>query len=118
MYNHELTLIGYTTTTDELGQQVKTPVERTVLCKLRHVGGSDFYNAAVSNLKPERKFIIHAFEYEDESEVRFEGQRFRVLRTFGGGSQFRTYIDSVDRSDNALKGEEVELTCERMVGRE
>ncbi len=36
----------------------------------------------MSGLKPEIKFIIHEFEYEGEKEVKFEGERYEVLRTY------------------------------------
>ena len=108
MYNHELTLISYTITKDEIGNPIKTPIRETVLCKVRSIGSTEYYNAQVSNLKPELKFIVHAFEYQNQREVEFEGNKYQVIRTYKG--------DTVDRSDNALKDEEIELTCERVLG--
>ncbi len=108
MYNHELTLISYTTTKDEIGNPIKTPIREMVLCKVRSIGSTEYYNAQVSNLKPELKFILHSFEYKNQREVEFEGNKYQVIRTYKG--------DTVDRSDNALSGEEIELTCERVLG--
>lgn len=108
MYNHELTLISYTNTKDEIGNPIKTPIREMVLCKVRSIGSTEYYNAQVSNLKPELKFIVHAFEYKNQREVEFEGNKYQVIRTYKG--------DTVDRSDNALSGEEIELTCEMVLG--
>jgi len=107
-YDYELNLITYTTTYDELLQPIKTPVRNPVLCKKNSVGSNEFYNAKVAGLKPELKFVIHAFEYGGETEVEFEGIRYNVIRTYTG--------DTVDKSKNALSGEEIELTCEKVVG--
>lgn len=109
MYNHEVTLISHTIVKDEIGNEVKTSVERKILCKIGSVGSTEFYNAQVSDLKPELKIIVHTFEYEGEKELIFEGKNYKVLRTFIG--------DTVDKTDNALKGEEIELTCEKVIGR-
>lgn len=108
MYNHELTLISYKTDYDDIGNPVKTPIRTTVLCKVASIGSTEYYNAQVINLKPEIKFIIHAFEYGGEREVEFQGTKYQVIRTFQG--------DTADRIDNALKGEELELICERVLG--
>lgn len=107
-YDYELKLISYSVTYDELLQPVKTPVIITVLCRKVSVGGNEFYNAQVSGLKPELKFIIHAFEYSGENEVEFEGIKYKVIRTYTG--------NAVDKSQNALDNEEIELTCEKVVG--
>src|SRR5690554_4828446 len=71
VYNHELTLIGYEISTDEIGNEVRVPIKRHILCKIKDVGSAEFYNAQVTNLKPEIKFIIHSFEYQGETEVEF-----------------------------------------------
>lgn len=111
VYNHELTLISYTIEKDELFQDIKVEVREKVLCKINSVGSSEFYNAQVSNLKPEIKFIIHSFEYNKQAVVEYEGLKYMVIRTFVGDTLNRT----VNRSDNALKMEEIELTCERVL---
>lgn len=107
MYNHELTLIGYSLGEDEIGNEIKVPIEKTILCKVKDIGSTEFYNAQVNDLKPAIKFIVHAFEYNGEKEVKFEGTKYQVIRTYAG--------DTVDRSDNALSGEEIELTCEKVI---
>lgn len=108
VYNHELLLIGYVIAEDEIGNEIKNPVERSVLCKVKDIGSTEFYNAQVNNLRPEIKFVIHSFEYLGESEVAFKGIRYKVIRSYQG--------DTVDRGNNALSGEEIELTCEKVLG--
>ena len=107
MYSHELELISYTTTKDEIGNTITVPEYTSVLCKVGDVGSREFYDAANAQLRPEIKFIIHKFEYSGQSKVRYDNSEYKVIRTFTG--------DTVDRSDNALMDEEIELTCERVI---
>lgn len=95
-YDHELTLIGQTYTEDEIGNQIPVETETTILCGLKSVTRSEFYNAAANGLKPELIFVVHGYEYNGEKEITFEGNRYKVIRTY---------------SDNF---EELELTCERV----
>lgn len=95
-YDHELTLIGETYTYDDIGNQLPAETETTVLCGLKSVGRSEFYNAALAGLRPSLVFIIHGYEYNGEKKVEYEGERYNVLRTY------------------STDFEEVELTCERV----
>lgn len=97
-YDHEIVLIkpgGIIE--DDVGNQIPIdPVRTPVYCRLQSVGRNEFYNAAVTGLRPEHIFIIHAYEYDREPVVEFEGEEYRVLRTY---------------SNNF---EEMELTVERV----
>ncbi|MEI7027153.1 phage head closure protein [Paenibacillus sp. y28] len=96
-YDHELTLIGQGAyEEDEIGNQIPTETQTALLCSLRSIGRNEFYNAAVAGLRPELTFIIHSYEYSGEQVLLFEGQRYRVIRTYATGI------------------EELELVCERV----
>ncbi|EJL44024.1 phage head closure protein [Brevibacillus agri] len=97
-YDHELVLIGQKFESDEIGNQIPVETRTSILCCLKSVGRTEFYNAAVAGLRPTAVFVIHAYEYSDEQQVEFNGLRYRVLRTY------------------ATDTEEVELTCERRTG--
>lgn len=111
MYNHELTLVKHEKTIDEIGNEIITTTERSVLCKLKDIGSREFYDAQVAGLKPEIEFIIHSFEYEGEKEVIFKGVKYQVIRTYQNHQQRNTRGDEIN-----LAGEEIELTCEKVVG--
>lgn len=97
-YDHELVLIkpgGIIE--DDVGNQIPIdPVETPVYCRIESVGRNEFYNADVTNLRPEYIFIVHAYEYNKEPVVEFDGERYRVIRTFSNSF------------------EEVELTVEKV----
>lgn len=98
-YDHELILIGTRYEDDGLGGQMPVETETAVLCEELSVGRSEFYSAAQTGLRPDFLFRIHRFEYADQRLVRYEdGVRYRVLRAYATGT------------------EEIELTCERVVG--
>jgi SPP1 family predicted phage head-tail adaptor len=97
-YDHELTLIGQRIEEDEIGNQIPAETETTVLCGLKSVGRSEFYDAAASGLRPELVFVIHSYEYSGERVVKFQGVRYNVIRTY------------------QVDFEEMELVCERVVG--
>ncbi len=108
MYNHEIILIKKAAKEDELGNQIPVEERTKVLCKVSSIGSNEFYNAAVSDLKPEIKFIIHDFEYEGQKEIEFEGQRYKIMRTFFGSNTSR-------RGRTNLEFDEIELTCEKVI---
>jgi len=97
VYDHELTLLGVGYIQDDIGNEIPSDeVPRKVLCKVESVGRNEFYSAASSDLRPEIVFTIHKYEYENERKVKFEGQKYSVIRTYAQGI------------------EEIELTCERV----
>ena len=97
-YDHEITLIGSTVEKDEIGQYIEVPTYTPVLCGIKSIGRNEFYAAAQAGLRPEITFIIHAYEYNGEKEVEFEGPKYKVIRTY-------------------MKDfEEMELVCEKVIG--
>ena len=92
-----LTLIRMETTIDEYGGPVITEVPRDVFAEQMSIGQKEFYQAHAVGLQPEIKFKLTDYlDYENETHVEHNGQRYRVLRTY------RT-------------GQALELTCYREV---
>lgn len=97
-YDHELKLIDYTIEYDEIGQQKKIETRTNILCAVKSIGRNEFYAAAQAGLKPEITFVIHSYEYNGEKEVEFEGEKYKVIRTY-------------------MKDfEGMELVCEKVIG--
>lgn len=97
-YDNELILISETYTEDEIGNQIPIEKRTNILCNISSIGRNEFYNAANSGLKPSLIFTIHTYEYNNESLVEFENVRYKVIKTYSKGI------------------EEVELTCEKVLG--
>jgi len=98
MWSDELTLIKDAYTFDDIGNQISSHVKNTVFCDVKSISRSEFYNAATTGLKPSLVFIVHNCEYDNEEKVEYEGNVFKVIRT---------YIKNT---------EEIELTCEKVLG--
>ena len=81
--NEIITLITVTQTPDEYGDPVTTETAREVFAKLGSIGMKEFYQAQAVGLQPELKFVLADYlDYEGETLVEHNGQRFRVLRTY------------------------------------
>lgn len=90
-------LISTTQGTDDYGDPIPKETSREVLPRLGSIGQKEFYQAHSVGLQPELKFVLSDYlDYENETLVEYEGQRYRVLRTF-------------------RNGQELEITCYREV---
>lgn len=82
--DQELILITLTDETeeDEVGNYILVEVHLEVFCDKKSVGRSEFYSAARSGLSNISIFIIHKFEYSEEEYVEYEGERYKVIKTY------------------------------------
>lgn len=97
-YDNQLTLISKTYTEDEIGNQIPIEIKTDILCNVNSIGRNEFYNAANSGLKPTLIFTIHKYEYSDETLIEFQNVKYKVIKTYSKGI------------------EEIELTCEKVIG--
>ena len=63
--------------------QAVTETARTVMCEVRSVSRSEYYNGLNAGVQPEYVFhLALAEDYQGERVVRYKGQKFRVIRTY------------------------------------
>ena len=86
-YNHEIVLIkaGATYTTDEIGNQIKGDDETVCLCGTASIGGSEFYRAGQSGIKPSVTATMNKAEYTGQHRVKLDGEAYTVIRTYETG---------------------------------
>lgn len=94
-HNQVIYLISSSVTEDDIGNQIETPTERKVFANEFTVSSGDFYNAALSGLRPGKMFEVYTFEYHSEPKLKHNSITYRIIRTEG-------------------KGEKTRLTCERV----
>jgi SPP1 family predicted phage head-tail adaptor len=87
--------LSATVVADNIGNQTEVLGERKVYANEYSVSSGEFYNAAVTGLKPAKAFEIYSFEYNNEDKLKHDGSIYRIIRTQG-------------------KGEKVVLTCEKV----
>ena len=98
-HNQIIKLINIITTEDAIGNQIASTTERTVYANEYYVSQSEFYNAAVADLKPEKQFEIYSYEYQDEPKLEHDGKVYNIIRT-------------------EKRGDKTRLTCERIIADE
>lgn len=74
--------------------------EITVLCEVDSITQSEFEAAGQKDIKPRYKFTVWVFEYNDQTELEYNGQRLTIYRTY-----------------RRQQEEKIELYAEKRVGR-
>jgi hypothetical protein len=92
-------LITVTVTEDSIGNQVALTTERTVYANEFYVNQSEFYNASVAGLKPEKQFELYSYEYQGEPKLKHDTDTYNIIRT-------------------EKRGDKIRLTCERILADE
>lgn len=88
-----LTLIAVQQHPDEYGDSVTTETTREVFAQLGSIGMKEFYQAQAVGLQPELKFVLaDCLDYEGETLVEHNGQRYRVLRTYRAGQELELTV--------------------------
>ena len=98
-HNQVIKLISITITEDAIGNQIETPTEREIFANEFSVSSGEFYNAAVTGLRPAKMFEIYSWEYQGEERLKHDAITYRIIRT-------------------EAKGEKLRLTCERIIADE
>lgn len=61
---------------------------RVVFCRVQSIGQAEFYQAQVTNITPELKFVLQDYlEYNGELYAEYDGTLYRVARTYRAGQQ-------------------------------
>ena len=68
-------------TSDKELNQIKKHKSAEVFCKVDSVSRGEIYNAAITGLRPTYTITMNEFEYSGESEIKYNGQLYSVLRT-------------------------------------
>ncbi len=88
-----LILISQNVTTDEYGREVATETEKQVYCEVESISQSEFYAAENTELNPEYRFTVFFGDYDGQSVVKFNGQRYAIYRTYRTGDDLELYAE-------------------------
>ena len=97
-HNDIIYLLSTETEYDDIGNPIETTTERMVYANRFEVSASEFYEASAQGLKPEKKFEIFSYEYNDESELKHDDQVYQITLVQGAGEKTR-------------------ITCEKDIGK-
>lgn len=91
--NDILTLIATVNGVDEYGDPTTDETSREVFCRQASIGQKEFYQAHAVGLQPELKLVLADYlDYNGEQFVEFDGQRYRVLRTYRTGLELELIV--------------------------
>ena len=78
---------------DEYGDPTITETRNTVFCRKASIGQKEFYQAHAVGLQPELKLVLADYlDYTGEQLVEYDGQIFRVLRTYRTGQELELVV--------------------------
>ena len=73
-------------TFDEYGNELISQPLKEIFVQVDTVYNTEFYNAAQAGLRPTlRFFITHRIDYNGETDIVYEGERYHVIRTDWSG---------------------------------
>lgn len=78
----ELEYVSYKDS-DDIGDVVKGEAYwNKIYANKKSITQSEFYQAQAQGFKPELKFEINTFEYEDNRRIRYKGRIYKILRIY------------------------------------
>lgn len=78
----------------------KDDVKREVFCRVRSIGMKEFYAANSTDFHPELKLILADYlDYNDETLADYNGQRYRILRTYRTGQELELTLERAPAED-------------------
>jgi hypothetical protein len=78
----------------------KDDIKREVLCGVRSIGMKEFYTASSTDFRPELKLILADYlDYEGETLADYDGQRYRILRTYRAGQELELTLSRAPVED-------------------
>lgn len=80
--NDILELINFDYIENEIGDSIKEKTYTEIFAEKKNITQREFYQAQSTGLKPELKFEINSFEYDNETHIRYENKEYKVLRTY------------------------------------
>lgn len=80
---------------DEIGNQIEQDTERKVYANEFSVSSNEYYNAAMTGLRPSKSFEVYSFEYNNEEKLKHNGIIYRIIRSETRGEKTRIICERV-----------------------
>jgi SPP1 family predicted phage head-tail adaptor len=98
LFRDVVDLLSVTTTENSIGDTIETETPRQVFANKKSIRQSEFYQAAMTDLRPELMFEVRTIEYDDEPKLKYDSKTYNIIRTY------------------SKNGEITELICSGLVG--
>jgi len=97
LWRDTVDLVSITYTENAMGDSIETETSKTIYANKKSIRQSEFYQAAMTDLRPELMFEVRSEEYDDEPKLIFNNKSYNIIRAF------------------SKNGEIVELTCQGLI---
>lgn len=78
---------------------------REVFCRMASIGQREYYEAQAVDVYPECKFILADYlDYDNERLCEYDGQRYRVLRTYRTGQELEIVVARASAEEGGVYG--------------
>ncbi len=86
--NEVITLVGITTTVNDIGDEVEVETRVDVFARVKSVGASYKLQAMAVGIRPKYRFMLQdRMDYNDQERVEYAGKEYRVVDTYRGEDQ-------------------------------
>lgn len=93
MQNDVIKLVKKEYSVNDYGDSIAEETTREVFAEIRSIGMREKYEALQAGLDPEYTFVIaDYYDYENETEIEYEGRRYRVIRTYRSGTSLEIVV--------------------------
>lgn len=75
-------LISESVTSDDIGNQIPSPIEIMTFCAETSAFSSEFFNAGQQGIKPERVLIINSESYDYQTKAKYNDTVYTVYRSY------------------------------------
>lgn len=96
-------LLKSNNTVNDIGDPVKVLTKIKRFAEKLEIGQKEFYQAAASGLKPEVKFSIWKFEYNNEMYFEYDGKNYKIIKTY-----LRKIDEKIELTGTSVTNTEVE----------
>lgn len=107
MYNDIIELGQISFSRNSIGQETENTEWRRVYADVRSVHRTEFYSAAMANIRPNVVFAMaDNYEYNDERVIRWNGKTYDVIRTYAGrsGTEIEIVAEMREKDGNRRNG--------------
>lgn len=107
-------LINPNPTQREDGTWDTEPTSREVLCTVRTVSRTEYFEATRAGLSPSYQFSVFAAEYNGEPMVEYQGETYEIYRAYQNDAN--NYVGENLRARQELRTDYVELYAQKRGG--
>ena len=97
LWRDTVDLVSITYTENAMGDSIEAETSRTIFANKKSIRQSEFYQAAMTDLRPELMFEVRSSDYVDESKLKFDNKTYDIIRVFSKNDEI------------------VELTCQGLI---